>query len=87
VAEQLALQSEAIADAIEHDDGCAATDRATELKATLDEAAGRGEVPETIRQEVARIVNREFTCDASPPAPPPPPPPPSASTDEEEEDD
>jgi hypothetical protein len=83
VAEQLAAQSEAVADALEADDGCEAAERADELNATLEEAADRGEVPEPIRQEIDRVLDRELPCTepAPPTQPPPAPPPPSGDGD------
>jgi hypothetical protein len=69
VAAQLAAQSDAVADAIEANDGCGAAAARDELRATLDDAA----VPEAIRSEVEPFAAREFVC--NPPAPPPPPPP------------
>jgi hypothetical protein len=79
VAEQLAEQSDAVADAIAANDGCLAAERRDELRATLDAEV----VPEAIRREVERIAAREFTC--APPAPPPPPP--TVPTDDEGDDD
>jgi hypothetical protein len=84
VAERLAAQSDAVADAIEANDGCAAADRLAELRAALDAEA----VPEAIRQEVERVAEREFVCvSVPPPAPPPttpPPPPPPPVTDDDD---
>jgi hypothetical protein len=80
VAERLAAQSDAVADAIEANDGCAAEQRAAELRSSLDEAA----VPVAIRREVERVATRTFTCN---PPPPPPPPPPVVSTEDEDDDD
>jgi hypothetical protein len=74
VAEQLAAQSDAVADAIAANDGCAAAAARDDLRATLDEAA----VPEAIRAEVEPFALREFAC--APPPPPPVPPPPPAET-------
>lgn len=78
------MQSDAVADAIEANNGCAAGERAAELRATLEAEA----VPEAIRREVEPFATREFPC--TPPAPPPVPPPPPATVptdDHEEEDD
>jgi hypothetical protein len=79
VAEQLAAQSDSIADAIAANNGCLAAERRDELRATLETEA----VPEPIRREVERVAAREFTC--NPPAPPPPPP--TVPTDDEGDDD
>jgi hypothetical protein len=74
----LATQSEAVAEAIEANDGCEAARRVAELRSSLDEPG----VPEAIRREVAPLAGRTFTC-----APPPPPPPPApVSTADEDED-
>jgi hypothetical protein len=80
VAEQLAAQSEEVAAAIEVNNGCAATERAAELRATLETE----EVPEAIRREVERVAGREFIC--APPAPPPPPPPATVPADDDDDD-
>jgi hypothetical protein len=80
VAEQLAAQSDAVADAIAANDGCLAEQRVGELRATL----ASSEVPEAVRSEVERVADREFTCN---PPPPPPPPPVVVPTETEEEDD
>jgi hypothetical protein len=78
----LAAQSEAVAEALEADDGCEAAERADELSATLDEASERGEVPDAIRREVDRVLERELPCtETTPPTEPPPPPPPPPSGD------
>ena len=78
VAERLASASDAVADAIEANDGCEAARRAAALRSSLDEAA----VPEAIRREVEPFANRTFTCVA----PPPPAPPAAVSTEDEDED-
>lgn len=65
VAEQLAARSDAVADAIEANDGCAAAERVSELRAALDETT----VPDDIRREVERVAGREFVCvEEQPPA-------------------
>jgi hypothetical protein len=74
------VQSDAVADAIEKNDGCAAAERTDELRATLEAEA----VPEAIRREVERFATREFTC--NPPAPPPPPPPATVPADDDDDD-
>jgi hypothetical protein len=80
VAERLAAQSDAVADAIEANDGCAAAERAAALRRGLQEA----DVPETVRREVEPLASRTFTCV---PPPPPPVPPAPVSTEEEGDDD
>jgi hypothetical protein len=74
----LATQSEAVAEAIEANDGCEAARRVAELRSSLDEPG----VPQAIRREAAPLAGRTFTC--SPPPPPPPPAP--VSTGDEDED-
>ena len=84
VADRLAAQSEAVAQAIAANDGCLAAARAAELRT----AAANPDVPVEVRQEVERVASREFTC--NPPPPPPPPPPPAVtlpSADDEDEGD
>jgi hypothetical protein len=76
----LAAQSEAVAEAIEANDGCEAARRVAELRSSLDEPG----VPEAIRREVAPLAGRTFTC--SPPPPPPPPAPVSTADEDEDED-
>lgn len=80
VAARLADQSDAVAQAIEANDGCAAAQRVAELKRSLESSA----VPDTIRREAEPLASRTFTC--APPPPPPPPPPAAVSTEEGDDD-
>jgi hypothetical protein len=75
----LAAQSDAVAEAIEANDGCEAARRVAELRSSLDEPG----VPEAIRREVAPLAGRTFTC--APPPPPPPPPAPVSTADEDDD--
>jgi hypothetical protein len=78
VAERLAQQSDAVADAIEANDGCEAERRVEALRSSLQAAS----VPTTVRREIERFANRTFTC-----VPVAPPPPPAAVSTEEDDDD
>ena len=85
VAARLADESDAVAVAIEANDGCEAARRVAALRSSLEQRS----VPDAVRREVGRYANRSFTClpPAPPPPPPPAPPPPVASTSDEEDDD
>jgi hypothetical protein len=91
VARELAAQSDRVASAIEANDGCAATERVRELERSLADAAARGDVPQPVRVEVERLLDREFVCIvATPPAPQPqaqPQSPPAADDDDDHADD
>jgi hypothetical protein len=80
VAERLAVESDAVADAIAANDGCEAERRLAALRSSASDAA----VPEAVRQEVERFAGRTFTCAPPPPPPqqPPPPPPATVSTED-----
>jgi hypothetical protein len=84
VAARLADESDAVADAIEANDGCEAARRVAALRSSLEQAS----VPDAVRRQVGRYANRTFTCvpPAPSPPPPPPPPPPVASTSEDDDD-
>lgn len=74
VAARLADESDAVADAIQANDGCEAARRVAALRASVQRAS----VPDRIRRELERYASRTFTCvPTSTPPPPPPPPPPS----------
>jgi hypothetical protein len=83
VAEKLAAQSDAVAAAIEANNGCLAAERIAALRATLDEE----DVPREIRSEVERVASREFICVLDEPPPPALPPPRTVPTDPDEEED
>ena len=88
VAARLADESDAVAVAIEVNDGCEAARRVAALRRSLEQAS----VPDAVRREVGRYASRTFTClpPAPPPPlappPPPPPPPPVVSTSDEDDD-
>ena len=87
VAARLADESDAVAVAIEANDGCEAARRVAALRSSLDQIR----VPDAVRREVGRYASRSFTClPAAPPPPPPPPPappPPVVSTSDDGDDD
>jgi hypothetical protein len=87
VAARLADESDAVAAAIEGNDGCEAARRVAALRSSLEQVS----VPDAVRREVGRYANRSFTCLPAappPPRPPPPaPPPPVVSTSDEEDHD
>ncbi|MFL5931239.1 MAG: hypothetical protein ACJ75P_08280 [Gaiellaceae bacterium] len=84
VAARLADESDAVAVAIEANDGCEAARRVAALRSSLEQVS----VPDAVRRQVGRYAGRSFTClPPAPPPPPPAPPPPVVSTSDEEDHD
>jgi hypothetical protein len=88
VADDLAAQSDAIAETLVQGDDCAARDQAIALRDDVNQRIEEGDVPAELQPEMRRRAKdlvASIHCD--PPAPPPPPPPPPPTDYEEEEDD
>jgi hypothetical protein len=86
LATDLAERSDLVAQALEHGDGCAALQRAKQLRTAVERAIAEGRVPARLQAELRRRAGslaRSIVCVQ----PIPPPPPPTTETETEEEDD
>jgi hypothetical protein len=86
LAERLATQSEAVADALAADDTEAAKAAAEKLRSDFVAAVNAGQVPPELQEELGNAVQL-LAEDVAATAPPPPPTTTAATTDEEEEED
>jgi hypothetical protein len=82
LAQRLASESDAVADALEAGDGCAAVARVQELRRSLASA----QVPAVVRRQAERSLDRADSGVVCTPPPPPPPPVVSAADQDEQHD-
>jgi hypothetical protein len=85
----LARQSDLVLGSLEDGAGCTARNQARALRADVEEAIGRGQVPPELEDELLRRSSRlvdSIECMQPPPPPPLPPPVQTDEDDDEEED-